>query len=546
MSNLVIVAVPDENDRVWKVSSEQVPHLTLLFLGDMGAVSNLEQIMLFVEHAANTTLKRFYLPVDRRGELGNDPDTGPADVLFFKKGRYDFKAVRDFRSTLLQDHNIKTAYDSAQQFDGPWQPHLTLGYPETTPANAIPDDQIGTFYDVCFNKIAVWTGDFEGPEFLLKDYWDEFDVLDYPMDVAMSDLEHHGVKGMRWGVRTVDVASGAKAVGRAAKSTGGTVGKAAGATSRFVRDVNFEAKVENGKAREAVIGGASKSFHKEDLPAVKARHGDYAKLRNRAKKPFSKEAKAYRQDARETYVKRLESTANSMKNASGTRQYTIRERGIEQPAQGGRLPQSKHFWDVSSREVTHAFADDFTRLELVMDEEGYISDLKQVEIETTMAQTADLGAAFLAHQGIKISASDLGSQFVLEHFGVKGMRWGQRKMPPSAVTPTATSKVPHGAKRKTKIQTEGGENHPAHEDAIKVAEARAKLGKSGSSALSNKELRDVANRLQLEQQVAQLTSSKGRKFVRRQLEQEGQQQFQKGLRKGTKTAGKTAFKLALA
>src|SRR5436190_21804559 len=68
-SNLVIAAIPDENDRVWKVSSEKVPHLTLLFLGDVEAVKNLDQIILFVEHAANTTLRRFYLPVDRRGEL---------------------------------------------------------------------------------------------------------------------------------------------------------------------------------------------------------------------------------------------------------------------------------------------------------------------------------------------------------------------------------------------------------------------------------------------------------------------------------------------
>src|SRR4051794_10793266 len=186
MSNLVIVAIPDENDRVWKVSSEKVPHLTLLFLGDIAQVANLEQIMLFVEHAANTTLSRFYLPVDRRGELGADQ----ADVLFFKKGRYDYKAIRDFRAALLQDNNIKTAYDSTTQFEGPWNPHLTLGYP-ASPAKTIPDDQIGTIYDVTFNKIAVWTDDFDGPEFLLKDYWDEYDTLEaVPMDVAMSALTH--------------------------------------------------------------------------------------------------------------------------------------------------------------------------------------------------------------------------------------------------------------------------------------------------------------------------------------------------------------------
>src|SRR3954468_14531709 len=156
-SNLVIVAIPDENDRVWKVSSEKIPHLTLLFLGDVDAISNSDQITQFVEHAANTTLRRFYLPVDRRGELGEDK----ADVLFFKKGRYDYKAIRDFRVQLLKDNNIRTAYDSATQFEGPWNPHLTLGYPET-PAKADDTDRDFGFYDVAFNKIAVWFGDFEG------------------------------------------------------------------------------------------------------------------------------------------------------------------------------------------------------------------------------------------------------------------------------------------------------------------------------------------------------------------------------------------------
>src|ERR1044072_6210672 len=122
-SNLVIVAVPDENDSVWKVSSEKVPHLTILFLGETEQASNLEQIMLFVQHAAEQTLRRFHLMVDRRGVLGADQ----ADVLFFKQDAYNYKAIRDFRAALLQDNNIRTAYDSATQFEGPWQPHLTLG-----------------------------------------------------------------------------------------------------------------------------------------------------------------------------------------------------------------------------------------------------------------------------------------------------------------------------------------------------------------------------------------------------------------------------------
>jgi 2'-5' RNA ligase len=524
-SNLVIAAIPDENDRVWKVSSEKIPHLTVLFLGETDKVSNLEQIMLFVEHAANTTLKRFYLPVDRRGELGEDK----ADVLFFKKGRYDYKAIRDFRATLLQDNNIKTAYDSAQQFDGPWNPHLTLGYPET-PAKKLADDQFGSFYDVQFNKIAVWTGDFEGPDFLLKDYWDEMDALDaVPMDVAMSDIEHHGVKGMRWGVRKDDVGGAARSVGRAAKGTAGAVGRAAVGTAKLIGDVSFEARVADGKAREKVIQTANPQFRKTDLPAIKAKpeHQKAAKLKNRLRNPRDPGTKAYRKDVRETYVKRLETTANSMQNPSGTRQYTVRERGNDLPAQGGALPTSKYYWDVSTRNVVHAAEDNFTTLEVILDDDGFVTDVKKVE--KSLAQTADLGAEFLAH------------------VGVKGMHWGVRKEPPAAVTPSARSVVPRGEKRKTKIKVEGGENHTAASDAIKVAQHRAKLAKSGTSALSNAELREVANRLQLEQQVKQLSTSGGKKFVTNLLRQQGQEEGKKALSKTAKsvnTARKVAFVIA--
>jgi|GEM_PF-1692670 hypothetical protein len=694
-SNLVIVAIPDENDPVWEVSSEKIPHMTLLFLGDAEKVSRVDQIVLFVEHAANTSLKRFYLPVDHRGELGADQ----ADVLFFKKSRYDFKAVHDFRSLLLRDPNIKTAYDSSTQFEAPdavglpgqpWIPHLTLGYP-TAPAKPIPTDHISKFYDVNFNKIAVWMGDFEGPEFLLKDYWEDFDEMTFPTDVAMSDLEHFGVKGMHWGQRkdtTVTVngqtkqvsakkadkldkewnknAASAetwvkihnasadhfnahieslnakhshdmskedwdkpdswspetkkymtevhnlskegldKAVNQLAPSPTGKhkigivhgsqygewglvldevkhatnnevtwvkpkrnergqivsaefkmnpmvhtedlgaefiehfgvkgmrwgVRKAAAgakATSTFVKDVNFEARTARGpegqssKATRMVVSAAHKPFKNEDLPAVKTRHGDYAKLINRAKKPLSKEAKAYRKDARETYIKRLETTANSMKNASGTRQYTIRERGVDLPAEGGALPKSKYFWEVSARDVKHAAGNVDVRLELIM-ADGYITDLKPVELETPM-----------------IHGVDLGEEFVLEHFGIKGMRWGVRKE--RAVT--AETHVDTGVfKRQTKIRTTGGEAHPAHVDAVRAAVQKQKLKKSGTDALSTQELRDLANRLQVENQVQMLTSSKGKRFVNKQLEEETKNQISRGTKKGIKKAAPHVIKKA--
>lgn len=187
--NLVIAAIPREDDPIWQISSEKVPHLTILFLGDSPAEPPSE-ITGFVEHASSTMLTRFGLDVDRRGELGDDK----ADVLFFRDN-WELPRIRDFRDQLLKNNSIKKRYDSVQQYPV-WTPHLTLGYPET-PAKPTKE----RIYWVQFDRIAVWWGDYEGVEFVLPN--------DYAMEVAMSDmtaagrqfLAHYGIKGMRWGVR---------------------------------------------------------------------------------------------------------------------------------------------------------------------------------------------------------------------------------------------------------------------------------------------------------------------------------------------------------
>jgi 2'-5' RNA ligase len=197
MSSLVIVALPSKDDRVHKISSEKVPHLTLLFLGeDSTKVKNLTEIMNFTAHAANTSLARFGLEVDRRGELGPDK----ADVLFFSKSKWSgYETVRDYRSNLLKNDSIRTAYDSAVQFPE-WVPHLTLGFP-TKPAKEDQSDFPGISY-VSFDRIAVWFGDYEGIEFPLKAYdWDTDVAMSSTKDIVNDILKHHGIKGMKWGVR---------------------------------------------------------------------------------------------------------------------------------------------------------------------------------------------------------------------------------------------------------------------------------------------------------------------------------------------------------
>lgn len=193
---VTIVGIPAVDERVWKVSSEKVPHLTMLQLGD---VSNMELVDLvtFVQHAAQH-LSPFYLTVDYRDTLG--PKN--ADVLFFEDNMWEMPDIKQFRFNLLQNDTIRTAYESVEQFPD-WQPHLTLGYPET-PAKEDPEER--AIHMVSFDKIGIWVTDYDGPEIRLKHRQSGLEVamsgtsrIDAGAAAAEAVLEHHGVKGMRWG-----------------------------------------------------------------------------------------------------------------------------------------------------------------------------------------------------------------------------------------------------------------------------------------------------------------------------------------------------------
>lgn len=185
---VAIVAIPEKDDYVWRISSEKIPHLTLMVLGPL---TDPARAIDYVEHSAATTLSKFMLSVDRRGLLGEKD----ADVLFFDKSMTG--KISELRGYLLANETISTAYKLVEQYDE-FTPHLTLGWPDA-PAKKDPRDYPGINW-VNFDRIAVWTGQYDGPEFYLTH---ENAILP---TVEMSDgtgefLEHYGIRGMRWGVR---------------------------------------------------------------------------------------------------------------------------------------------------------------------------------------------------------------------------------------------------------------------------------------------------------------------------------------------------------
>lgn len=129
---------------------------------------------------------------------------------------------------------------------------------------------------------------------------------------------------------------------------------------------------------------------------------------------------------------------------------------------------------------------------------------------------------------------------ILEHHGVKGMKWGVRRDRPHEVTLRDL---------KRGVKTSGGYRHPVHTDAVVARTIGQKSRGSGVKALSNEELRIYANRLQLEQNVKRLDFNDrhpAKRFVLNVLGQSGRDAVNREANLATKKLGRKAIKLAMA
>lgn len=130
---------------------------------------------------------------------------------------------------------------------------------------------------------------------------------------------------------------------------------------------------------------------------------------------------------------------------------------------------------------------------------------------------------------------------ILEHYGIKGMRWGVRRTDEQL------------ARARGRRKKEGKPVTPTKKsaDAAAAEESRKKAKKGGVEALSNEELQQLNTRLNLEQQYTKLagpsgTKSAGAKFAKDLVVNVGKQQVTRvANEQAAKAIAKTLAKAAL-
>jgi 2'-5' RNA ligase len=142
-TSALVVLLPEESDEANAASSEDIAHMTFVWMGEPGDEFDQEQIAEEVQrYAAGTT--PITVPVERRGELGDDS----ADVLFLESTD-SLLALRD--GLVDESEALRDAQEAAEQHPQ-WTPHVTLGYPDAPATAEYAGEQI------TFDRFALWVG----------------------------------------------------------------------------------------------------------------------------------------------------------------------------------------------------------------------------------------------------------------------------------------------------------------------------------------------------------------------------------------------------
>ena len=274
-------------------------------------------------------------------------------------------------------------------------------------------------------------------------------------------LQHHGVKGQKWGVRKDRGHDGEKA--RAAK------------INRL--DKKFEKKFTKTRNIISVYNAAADKCNRNELLIInnkaKYRGADFT-----VDSPLRRKYYAEHQKAMETRLQEQLSALGS--NASGTREYTVRTNA-----------DGSWYFEPSDIELKHS--------------ESELKNFDDLYATPIIAYETDLTGKIVKF--IVTTANE-----IIEHHGVKGMRWGYRKRPISG-NPEKSTGVKGG--RSSKVTKPGSYTKT---DRKRTAKQRRQL--------TDSELLEYTKRLESEKRFSELIAndaSPAKKFINSVLRDAGKQ-----------------------
>lgn len=140
----VLALIPRDDDPISAASSEDLTHMTLVWLGDASDLSEEDVATLtsVAEEWSNEPEGNLHAGVEGRETLGNEG----ADVV-----RLEGDGIRAFRNGIAEDARVAPIMARVKQFPE-WLPHITMGYPDS-PANAEYEGET-----VEFDRLVFWNG----------------------------------------------------------------------------------------------------------------------------------------------------------------------------------------------------------------------------------------------------------------------------------------------------------------------------------------------------------------------------------------------------